>query len=167
MVDEETLPLVFTSLSEQDQRIYLGATSNEAYARERLRYEKGCTTFNKSFVSFYIVEKERGDVIGWQGYHTWYLEHRRAEIGYLLFEDKYMNRGYLSEAMPEMLDYGFHKMDLHRVEAFVEPGNGASLRLMNKFGFVNEGHLRQHYIKNNVIEDSLVFSLLRSEYNKP
>lgn len=167
VVDEKILPMVFTLLSEPEQRSYLGAQTDEAYAREKLRYEKGCTTFNKSFVSFYIVKKESGEVIGWQGYHTWYLEHRRAEIGYLLFADEHKNKGYLSEVMPVMLDYGFNKMNLHRVEAFVEPKNRTSLRLMEKFGFTREGHLRQHYIKDGVIEDSLVFSLLQPEYNKP
>ena len=76
-----------------------------------------------------------------------------------------MGKGYMKEAMAEVLRYGFDEMKLQRVEAFIEPFNEPSLKLAKHFGFKQEGHLRKHYMKNNVLEDSLVFALLKDEYN--
>lgn len=57
------------------------------------------------------------------------------------------------------------QMQLNRVEAMIGPGNTASIRLVKKFGFVEEGRLRGHYCKKGTIEDSLVFGLLKAEYS--
>jgi ribosomal-protein-alanine N-acetyltransferase len=50
-----------------------------------LNYEKGIPNLN-AFLYFHLLEKTDQNVIGWCGYHTWYLEHDRAEIGYELFK---------------------------------------------------------------------------------
>jgi ribosomal-protein-alanine N-acetyltransferase len=55
-------------------------------------------------------------------------------------------------------------MKLNRIEAFIGPGNIPSLKLIAKSGFIQEGHLRGHYCKKGIMEDSLVFGLLREEY---
>jgi len=70
----------------------------------------------------------------------------------------------MTEAFQKIIHYGFDVMKLNRIEAFVSPQNEASIKLLKKFNFVEEGLLRKHYFKNNIMEDSLVCSLLRSEY---
>ena len=70
----------------------------------------------------------------------------------------------MSEAMEAILAYGFNDMNLNRIEAFVGKNNVASLRTLKKFNFEEEGVLREHYINKSDPEDSLVFSLLKSEY---
>lgn len=72
----------------------------------------------------------------------------------------------MSEVLNTVLHYGFETMQLRRVEAFISPDNMASLNTVKKFGFTREGQLRSHYVKGEQIEDSVVFSLLRGEYNK-
>lgn len=54
-------------------------------------------------------------------------------------------------------------MKLHRIEAFIGPHNLPSQKLVQKMGFKKEGLLREHYCKKGVVEDSIVFSLLRRE----
>lgn len=103
--------------------------------------------------------------MGWCGFHTWFTKHRRAEIGYVLNHDQYKGKGNMKEALPAVLKFGFENMDLHRVEALVAPGNKPSLKLLLRSGFAQEGLLRQHYFVNGKMEDSAIFSLLRSEYN--
>ena len=70
----------------------------------------------------------------------------------------------MTEALTPIIAYGFSEMQLHRIEAFVGPNNSPSLNLMRKFGFTQEGQLRQHYLKDGKFEDSVVFSLLLEEY---
>ena len=109
------------------------------------------------------MDKSTEKIIGWCGFHTWYLDHFRAEIGYGLFDENFKNKGIMTEAMKAILEYGFKQMKLHRIEAFIGTYNIPSLKLVEKFGFTKEGILRNHYLKNNVLEDSAVFSLLQKE----
>ncbi|MBO6515018.1 MAG: GNAT family N-acetyltransferase [Bacteroidia bacterium] len=162
--DVDVLNHVHTAYSEEKLREFLGAKTEEEFEKERKRYEGGWTTFNRTFLFFHILLKETRELIGWCGYHTWYTDHDRAEMGYGLFDDKWKQKGFMSEAMEAVLDYGFDEMNLHRVEAFIGEENEASKRTVGKFNFVREGLMREHYFNNGKHEDSLVYSLLRSEY---
>ncbi|HEY1039392.1 MAG TPA: GNAT family protein, partial [Bacteroidia bacterium] len=136
---------VMTTKSDEELMEYFGFNNNEALNTEKDRFEKGFTMFNKSFFLFYILEKQSNKVIGWCGFHTWYFVHSRAEIGYSLSADEYKGKGYMTEALAEVIAYGFNIMNLHRIEAMVGPENVPSLLLMKKFGFTKEGVLREHY----------------------
>ncbi|UVD79024.1 GNAT family N-acetyltransferase [Myroides albus] len=142
---------------------FLGIEPEEILA-ERKKAEHGFRTYNKSYLMFIITDTQSNRAIGHCGYHTWYLEHDRAEIGYALYNNSYKAKGVMSEVLTRVLDYGFEKMNLQRVEAFIGPNNEASLRLIEKFGFVQEGQLRNHFFKNGKWEDSIVYSKLKTEY---
>jgi ribosomal-protein-alanine N-acetyltransferase len=128
------------------------------------KYAKGLSMHNRSSVNFLLLDKDSGKTIGGCGFHTWYPEHLRAEIGYAILNDELKGKGLMSEAMAPIIDYGFNRMNLNRIEALIGPGNTPSIKLVTKFGFVKEGYLREHYNKKGEIQDSLAFSLLRREY---
>jgi RimJ/RimL family protein N-acetyltransferase len=88
---------------------------------------------------------------------------RRAEIGYCLASAAW-GRGYMCEALQELVRYGFLELDLHRIEADIDPRNAASERLLRRLGFVEEGLLRERWIVNGEISDSCFFGLLRTEW---
>ncbi len=155
---------IYANYTDDALMTFLGLATEEALQKEKDKYNGGFTTFNKSYLYFQILDKDSKKVIGWCGYHTWYLDHRRAEIGYGLFDDRYKNKGLMHEAMKTILDYGFNKMDLHRVEAFIGKDNIPSLKTVGKFSFTQDGIMREHYFTNNQMEDSVVFSLLKHEY---
>ena len=111
-----------------------------------------------------MVYKGTGEIIGGCGFHNWLTEHRKAELGYALTKDEYKGKGLMTEALENVIAYGFGKMNLNRIEACIGPENIPSLKLVKKFGFKEEGYLRQHYFKDNVLQDSIIFSLLKEEY---
>ncbi|WP_333599874.1 GNAT family N-acetyltransferase [Flavobacterium sp.] len=160
----EVFQYIYEKYSDAELLTFLGLTDENALAVEKEKFRKGLSTFNKSFLYFQLLDKSTNKIIGWCGYHTWYLDHNRAEIGYGLFDDNYKQKGLMSEAVKAILEYGFGSMKLHRVEAFIGTENQASLNLVAKFGFTKEGQLREHYHKNNIMEDSVVFGLLKQEY---
>ncbi len=160
----EVFDYIYQDLSEAEQIAFLGLHSSQELAIERAKYKEGLWTHNKKFLYFQVLAKENGKIIGWCGYHTWYLDHDRAEIGYGLFADADKGKGLMSEAIIPIIAYGFNEMGLNRIEAFISPENIASNKLVQKMNFVKEGQLRQHYRDNNRIDDSLVYSLLSSEY---
>lgn len=86
-------------------------------------------------------------------------EHYRAEIGYMLSR-AHWEQGVLTEAMQAVIRYGFEDMGLHSIAAIVKPDNAASIKLLNKHGFVKEAHFKENYFFNGVFGDSAVYSLL-------
>lgn len=155
---------LFSNYEESSIREILRIGNSDEYDKLLYRFKNGLSTFNRSFVYFQLLASGTGELIGGCGYHTWYLDHDKAELGYYIDHELYKNKGYMSEAILQILAYGFENMHLHRIEACVGPNNVPSLKLMEKFGFSKEGLLRQHYLKNEVYEDSFVFSLLNEEY---
>jgi len=157
---------IFENYPETEIRTLLGITSNDEYDLELNKYKKGYATYNRSFIFFQLVDKNSQQIIGGAGFHNWYADHKRAELGYALKDESHKGKGLMTEALNFIIDYGFKQMDLNRVEAFISPGNIPSLKLIDKYNFTREGQLRQHYMKEGKLEDSVVFSLLREEYQR-
>ncbi len=160
----EVYDFVFNHYSDQEIMNFFGLENVQLMQEEKRKYNLGIATFNRTFVNFQLINKKTEFIIGACGFHTYYIEHGRAEIGYHLFSERDKNKGLMTEALQKIIHYGFEVMKLNRIEAFVSPHNEASIKLLKKFNFVEEGLLRKHYFKNNILEDSLVCSLLRSEY---
>lgn len=161
----EVISFVFDNYTDEELMRFFGLNTAEALAKEKQKYTGGLRTHNRSLLYFQLIDKTTGEVIGWCGFHTWYLDHSRAEIGYILTNDAYKGKGIMTEALAPIVAYGFNVMQLERIEAFVGPNNEASLKLVGKLNFVQEGHLKKHYFKDNKLEDSLVFALLKSDYH--
>jgi ribosomal-protein-alanine N-acetyltransferase len=164
-LDPLAMRYLFENYDGAELREKLGAYTDEAWIKEINRNEAGYTSFNRSFVNFQMIHTGTGKIIGSCGFHTWYQDHHRAEIGYAIFLEEFKNLGYMTEAMKAVLQYGFNEMKLNRVEAMAGPGNTASLKLLENFNFTREGLLRSHYLKNGSFENSAVFSLLKNEFN--
>jgi ribosomal-protein-alanine N-acetyltransferase len=70
---------------------------------------------------------------------------KRAEIGFALGR-VHWGQGYMSEALEALLGLAFDEMQLRRIEADVDPRNEASIRLLERLGFVREGLLRERWL---------------------
>ena len=86
-------------------------------------------------------------------------EHYRAEIGYML-EPEYQGKGFMYEAIKEVVDYGFKEIKLHSIEGRIDPRNKASGAVLLKAGFVQEAHFKENYFLRDHFADTAVFSLL-------
>ncbi|WP_330744802.1 GNAT family N-acetyltransferase [Chryseobacterium sp. CP-77] len=103
--------------------------------------------------------KSNGKVIGTCGYHNWYKEHFRAEIGYEL-NPKFWQQSYMKEAILPILTYGFESMRLHRVDAFIDPSNISSERLLSSLNFSKEGTLKDYFFEKGKFVDATIFGLI-------
>lgn len=160
-VTSEVMDYIFTVYNDEEQFNFLGLTDYKELEAQKRKWEIGLATHNRKLLYFFMLEKESKKVIGWCGYHTWYTDHNRAEIGYGVFQDAEKRKGYMTEALEYIINFGFKQMNLHRIEAMASPSNVPSLRLLDKFKFEKEGYLKEHYLTEGVYEDSLVFSLLK------
>jgi ribosomal-protein-alanine N-acetyltransferase len=160
----EVYRYVFENYEEAQLVKFFGLNTEADIFTEEEKYRKGLSSFNKNFLVFQIILNETQKVIGWCGFHTWHTSHFRAELGYVLNSEEHMRKGIMSEALTPVIEYGFNVMDLHRIEAFVAAGKSASLTLLEKHKFKKEGHLREHFFKDNKLEDSVLYALLKREY---
>ncbi len=165
-VDPRIFNELFSNYKQDEIISFFGFTNEQEYLKEKERFESGATMYNKSFLYFLIQEKESGITIGSCGFHTWYLSHNRAEIGYAISHEEMKRKGFMTEAIRRVIEYGFDEMHLNRIEAFIGPFNEPSIKLLERLGFTREGLLRQHYTKNGKAEDSLVFGLLRNDFQR-
>jgi RimJ/RimL family protein N-acetyltransferase len=72
----------------------------------------------------------------------------------------------MAEAVSAIIAYGFSELGLHRIEANPLAGNIASVNLLLKLGFTNEGNLRQRVFFRDRFKDQLHFGLLKDEWIK-
>lgn len=147
-----------------EQKALLGYSDNKLLKMDVKRNLLRLSSMECFCIKWDIIAKTTGSVIGNCGFHNWYKEHQRAEIGYLLHEP-YRGQGFMSESLHTILTYGFHYLDLNRIEAYVSPSNLKSIQVLSNIGFKQEGILSQHYKNDNGLDDSLLFSLLKVEYN--
>jgi ribosomal-protein-alanine N-acetyltransferase len=94
---------------------------------------------------FIITLKKTGAVIGAMGLHLQSF-HDRAEAGYSIAEPHW-NKGYATEALKAVLEFGFNELHLHKIFATHMTHNKSSGRVMQKAGMVREARLRDHYKK--------------------
>ena len=73
-------------------------------------------------------------------------------LGYKLSE-KYLNNGYMTEALDHIIKIAFNDIGLHRIEANVMPRNIRSQKVLEKLGFTYEGLSRKYLKINNKWED--------------
>jgi ribosomal-protein-alanine N-acetyltransferase len=84
-------------------------------------------------------------------------------VGYWTGEP-YAGRGYMTAALRVLLPTLFGELSLHRVEAACIPGNAASVRVLEKCGFVREGLARRYLCINGVWQDHLLFGMLHEDF---
>lgn len=119
----------------------------------------------KKGINWVIVEKNTNKFAGY--FCFWKLDrhNRRAEIGYSLLPE-YWGKGYMTETLQLLLNFGFQEMAIHGMEANVNSKNVASIKLLLKLGFQKEAHFRENYFFEGKFLDSEIFCLLTSDWNK-
>lgn len=160
----QDMTFIFENLNKDEIKTLLGHHTDEDYQKEEYKYKNGYASYNRSFILFLLSEKTTNKIIGRCGLHNWNKDHNRAEIGYNISDENFKRKGLMSEAVNAIIDYGFNKLNLHRIEALVGSNNIPSLKIIENHFFTKEGLLRKHYYVADKYEDSVLFSLLYEEY---
>ena len=116
-------------------------------------------------INWAITVKANPKAIGIIGIYKIYPENHRAEIGYMITPETF-GKGYTTEAIKVVLEYGFEQLNLHSMEAIIDPDNIASERVLQKNGFVKEAHILENELWEGKYWDTVIYSLLRRNFNK-
>lgn len=137
--------------------------------RERLVDDQGAATKLGALTSAFAErnaiwwafrEASDGAFVGYGGLFDINREDRKAEIGYGLHPE-FWGSGYATEAIAAIVGFAFDRLRLHRVYGLVDPGNGASIRVLEKLGFDLEGTLRDNAFARGRYWDHCVLAALR------
>lgn len=111
-----------------------------------------------------ICMRQNDLMIGNGGFHRWQKKHGCIELGYWILP-QHQRQGYAVEAIRAMCDYAFAQLQVHRIEAIVEDDNEASMQLLEKNGFLNEGCRKECEWKNNRYIDLYSLALINPAHN--
>lgn len=87
----------------------------------------------------------------------------KAELGYVVAR-KYWGRGLATEAVKLAIKNGFQDLDVKRIEAYIDPSNLGSRKVLEKNGFVKEGLLKSYVVQKGVVKDRFLYAFLISTY---
>jgi ribosomal-protein-alanine N-acetyltransferase len=135
--------------SPQELQSYLEKTEQAFASQSQLRWG--------------VARREDGRVIGVCSLYAIDANNLRADIGYILNRETW-GQGYMQEALTAIFEYAFEVMSLRRIEADIDPRNAASIASLERLGFCREGLLRERWLVNGEISDSLIMGLLRSSW---
>jgi ribosomal-protein-alanine N-acetyltransferase len=116
-------------------------------------------------IPWVIVDKKTEEVIGMFRFHKLHFWHRKTEMGAVLRKD-FQQRGAMTEIFKEALSFGFHTLRLNRIVGDIFADNKGSQRLLEKYGFHKDGIPRQTDFDGERYHDTIVYSLLRSEFDE-
>lgn len=112
-----------------------------------------------------IAEKSSDQLIGSIGFSLLDKKNKIGRISYDL-DPQYWRKGIMTMAIKKVIDYAFKIMKINRIEALVIEHNIASLKLLQKIGFTNEGTLRQYRIIEGEYVNSQILSLIKDDLNQ-
>jgi ribosomal-protein-alanine N-acetyltransferase len=110
-----------------------------------------------------IELKNERKIIGGISIREWNDQNMCADVGYVLSK-KYWGKGYTTEALKEVIKFGFENLNANRIEAHCDEDNIASYKVMEKAGMKYEGTLRRKVLVKNKFVNMKFYSILRTEY---
>lgn len=163
-VTPEHAPALFHILANEDVTRF--------YGMNPLRAQHDALNIIASFKQTYdtqqgirwgILIRDSGTFIGTLGLNHLSLYSKKAEIGFEL-DPAHWRRGYAAEAIQAVLEYAFETLALHRMGAVTFLENEASVQLLTRLGFEEEGILRGYLYQDGSSYDGRIFSLLRPDW---
>ncbi|KUP06841.1 hypothetical protein Q75_07080 [Bacillus coahuilensis p1.1.43] len=168
----ETSRLLLRELKAEDKRVLFTNFTNERllqyFGMEPFQTIEQAKQFidqakigfeNEKMIRWAIVIKENNRCIGTCGIHNWVQKYNRCEIGYEIAEEHW-RKGYATEAISAIQEHLFTQYNINRIGAIVYVQNTASINLLEKLGFENEGILRQYMKQHGKFHDTVMLSLL-------
>ncbi|WP_456277846.1 GNAT family N-acetyltransferase [Bacillus sp. AK128] len=160
----EDAPLLLPFLSNKDTMKFITPRPVQTIAEVEESINKSLRDFSlQKEIPWVIIHKSENELIGMFRFHKLHMWHQKTEMGVVIRKD-YQHKGVMSEILKDMLDFGFHTLGLNRIVGDIFAGNQGSQKLLLKYGFKKDGQLRQTDFDGEQFHDTIVYSLLKSEY---
>lgn len=151
------------SLPETDEFNTLGIPKNieETKANIEIWVNENQSKEIKNY-TFSIEHKNDNVFIGLFGLKADFSKNKRAEVWYKLHPN-FWNKGLATETLKAVIDFGFNKLNLHRIEAGCAVANLGSIKVLEKAGMTLEGRKRQVLPLKTGWSDNFSYAILESD----
>ena len=136
----------------------LGVLSESAFRREFAE-----TGFWQKEEGTLLIISPEGEMVGHVEFFKPVNYWDAFELSYQLYDDRFVGRGWVTEAVQLAIDYIFGSKKHHRIQLVIVPENAASRRIAEKCGFQLEGTARGAFFNAGRNQDVLIYSLLRDD----
>lgn len=113
---------------------------------------------------FFIVNKENDKLIGTIGLHSLENINRTATLGIFIGEKESRNKGYGTEAIQLILEYGFKYLNLNNIKLDLMEFNERALACYKKCGFKEYGRRRKSEFLYGKYYDRIEMDILAEEF---
>lgn len=111
----------------------------------------------------FLIEKNDGNAMcGLISMRMGKPNYKRGEVSYKIFPQDW-SKGYATEALEALIDFGFDKLGLHRIEAGCAVENTGSIRVLEKAGMQREGRCRQLLPLSSGWSDNFEYAILETD----
>jgi [ribosomal protein S5]-alanine N-acetyltransferase len=117
------------------------------------------------FINWGITLKGDDKLVGMICLLRMQLNNFRTEIGYILHPN-FHGQGIMSEAIQVVIDYAFNSLDFHSLEAVIDPRNAASEKLLLRYQFQKEAHLKENEFYDGQFLDTVIYSKLNPNHGR-
>lgn len=125
---------------------------------------KYITSYEKQdYYRWAIIEKKSQTCIGQIAYFLVDSKNNFAEIEYCIGVN-FQKNGYATEATKAIIEFGFNKINLHKIQISAKSINIPSKRVIEKCNFKYEGTLRDYFFDDGKYIDRIYYSILKNEY---
>lgn len=121
---------------------------------------------NKDIYLFAIRPIDDNILLGYVELDGFLWAHQNCWLSIGLGDRKNWGKGYGREATELILRFGFHELNLHRIQLTVFSYNERAVTLYEKLGFTREGVYREHLQRDGQRHDMYLYGLLRREWKE-
>jgi RimJ/RimL family protein N-acetyltransferase len=162
--ERDDIDLFVRWFSDAETTRYLAIRAPFSRAMEEKWFESMLEQQGKRQYHFVICLLADDRAIGTAGFHQVNHEDGNAAFGISIGEKAEWSKGYGTDALRAICDFGFGQLRLERIELDVYQPNRRAQRSYEKAGFVIEGTLRHAHFSDGRHHDLLRMSLLREEW---
>lgn len=138
--------------SEEETKTYVKMIIDAAQEDPRTRF------------AFAVTIQDGSKLIGAGEVNVRNARNRSGEISYII-NPQYWGNGYATEVARLLIEFGFTKLNLHRIYATCDPRNKASSKVLEKVGMKYEGRMRDALLIRDGWRDSMLYSILENEWS--
>ncbi len=157
---------ILHSLPETDEFNALGIPENIEETKKTIKpwiAENKLSTIKN--YTFAIENKLNKEFMGLFGLKLGNEKYKRGEVWFKI-HSCYWKKGYATESLIAVINFGFENLKLHRIEAGCAVGNIGSFKVLEKAGMVREGRLRQVLPLKSGWSDNFEYSILETDTRK-
>ncbi len=163
-VEPSDVPLYHRWRTDAEVAALAGLPAPSSLAQMERRLAEAAENRGKDAYSFLICLLEDERPIGDVSLFELDLHNGSAELGIFIGEKGEWGKGYGTDAVNAIVDFGFGSLRLERIWLNVWTENARAMRAYEKAGFIREGTLRHDRYEGGRFTDGHVMSLLRDEW---